>query len=121
MNFDSTWEEEYAERLEYLRRAGQIRSWRRIEHKTKDFPLEVNGCHIAYIQPDFMVMTNSGVIQAHEVKAMGGPVWWARSIDVWKLKRKMFEALHPRMPYLVFTKRAGQWVPWGKTKRRVSR
>ena len=114
MKFDSLLEQEYAFRLELLKRAREIRGWKRLPSKSKNFPLVVDGHHICYHSPDFLVELNNGEIEAHEIKG------WNKSIREWKLKRKLFRVCYPEIEYRTMTKKRGSWVPWPYGKRSIA-
>jgi len=76
--YRSLWEANYARYLEFLKSAGEIKSW---EHEPKTFWFEQikRGCR-SYL-PDFLVVYHSGVEEYHEVKG------WMDDRSKTKLKR----------------------------------
>jgi len=68
----------------------------------KTFKLEVNGHLICSHRVDFVVETKAGKKEVHEYK--GRQFLKPGQGDVWKLKRKLFEALFPEIKYRVITK-----------------
>ena len=86
---DSRFEASYCEQLKMLQQTGEIR-----EYKTEPrYDLTVNGKHITTHYPDFLVTNNQGEDEIHEVKGA--------ETDVWRIKKKLFEALYPETPYHV--------------------
>lgn len=85
--YHSKMEANYAATLDKLKKARdplkRVRSW---ERQVK-IPLVVNGELIANWYCDFRVTYADGHMELHEVKGM--------DTEVWRLKRKLFEALHP--------------------------
>ena len=55
------------------------------------YDLVVNGKRITGHRVDFEVENNNGSIEVHEFKGF--------ATDVWVLKRKLFIALYPDIPY----------------------
>ena len=53
----------------------------------------VNGIRITTHKVDFLVMTKKGKLEVNETKGFPTPEW--------NLKRKLFEALYPDIPYIV--------------------
>lgn len=81
-------EARYAARLDLLKRAGAIKGWERQVR----VPLRVNGKLVCTIVPDFKVWDSKG--------------WWyvetkGFATAVWKLKRKLLQAIHPDVDYRV--------------------
>jgi len=74
-------------------KAGQVVRW---ERQVK-WPLIVNGEKVCGFVPDFRVHGKGGKWWLAEVK--GHPT------AVWKLKYKLFKALHPNVDYRVVTAR----------------
>lgn len=79
--YDSTLEKKKADDLEWMRRAGEIRSWK-AQHC---FALRVNGTMIGNYYIDFRVVGLDNVIDYIEVK--GFPT------DLWRLKFRLTQAL----------------------------
>lgn len=83
----------YARHLDVLKKAGVVRSWtRQVRWK-----LIVNGRLVCTMVPDFRVEWKDGTASLIEVK--GHPT------AVYRLKRKLFEALHPEVDYRVVNAR----------------
>ena len=62
----------------------------------KTFRLDVNGQHICSHRVDFLLTYPDGHKEVLEVKGFVNPVW--------PIKKKLFEALYPDIPYKVVTK-----------------
>ena len=62
----------------------------------KAFPLFVNNKLICTHIVDFWVLNRNGTIEVWDAKGKATPVW--------SIKRKLFEALHPEIPYKVIKK-----------------
>ena len=88
-SYHSQKEAEYAMWLDSLKREGKVK---KIEPQ-KRYDLVVNGLLITTHIPDFLVTLADGRKKIVEVKGFGSPVW--------PIKRKLFEALYPELPYLV--------------------
>lgn len=89
--YHSMKEANYAAELDLLKRAKEIRDW---EPQVR-FDLVVNGLKICTIIPDFRVILADGTEEIHEVKSYG------TMTEIWRLKRKLFEALYPDVIYKV--------------------
>lgn len=76
-------EAQYAAELDLRLKAKDIKRWQR----QVKIPIEVNGYHICNYFIDFVVEHNDGHLEYVEVKGM--------ETDVWKMKWKLCEALHP--------------------------
>jgi hypothetical protein len=85
--------------LDVLKKAGSIAGWDRQIR----WPLVVNGVRVCTIVPDFRVWTSNTEYEFRECKGYAQPVW--------KLKRKLFEALHPDIPYVVIPAREALALP----------
>jgi len=86
---DSIGEADYCNELEYLRRAGEIKSY-----KTQvTYQLEVNGHKICEHRPDFLVTELDGTQAVHEYKGL--------RTAVFNLKHKLFQACYPEIPYYI--------------------
>lgn len=59
----------------------------------KKFDLSVNGVHICNHYVDFLVVENSGAVHVEEFKGF--------ATDLWRIKRKLFEANYPNIRYEV--------------------
>jgi len=85
---DSVGEARYCNKLAMLERAGQL------TYRTQvSFVLPINGKVIGTHIVDFMVTWNGKPEEVHEYKGA--------MTEGWKLKYKLFCALHPDIPYLV--------------------
>lgn len=98
IQYHSKAEAGYAEELDLLKKAKEIKDWDRQVR----FSLDVNGVHIANYYVDFEVIHADGTKELVEVKGrmlMNDPVW--------RMKRKLLEAtfLHdnPDVKYTVVT------------------
>lgn len=90
---DSRGEASYCNKLSLLKKAKEIKSY---ETQIK-FSLSINECRICNHYVDFLVQLPDGTSEVHEYK--GFPT------DVWKLKKKLFEAINPEIPYKVFSRK----------------
>lgn len=82
-------EARYAAYLDLLLKGGRIVRWDRQVR----WPLVVNGKKVCGMVPDFRVWLDDTRYEVHEVKGY--------EEREWRLKRKLFEALHPDVPYVV--------------------
>lgn len=82
-------EAHYAMYLDALLRAKKIKAW---EGQVR-VPLIVNGAKVCVMVPDFLVTHRNGLREYVEVKGFETPVY--------KLKAKLFAALHPDAHYTV--------------------
>lgn len=80
-SYHSTGEARYAEELDFLKMAGDLKSW---ERQVK-IPLIVNGVLICNYYIDFKVITKHNTIQYHEYKGF--------ETMEWRMKWKLFTAL----------------------------
>lgn len=85
----SALERNYCDQLSLLVKAGKINSF----DYAKRYELIVNGMTVGHHKPDFSVITNEGKIEVHETKGMDTPDWI--------LRKKVFEACYPEIPYIV--------------------
>ena len=81
-------ERNYCEQLEMLRKAGDIDSF----EYNKRYELRVNGKLIGHHKPDFTVI-RKGKIEVHETKGF--------ETSDFHLRKNLFEALYPDIPYIV--------------------
>lgn len=90
--YHSRYESGYAVMLHRLLKQGKL-SYVKEQARYK---LDFNGKHICTHLPDFEVgvVRPGGVIHVKVVEAKG------YKTDVYRIKRKLFEALHPDIPYL---------------------
>lgn len=79
----------YCNELSLLKKSGAIADY---ETQFK-IVCDVNGRHVCNHYVDFLVTNNDGTKEFHETKGFDQ--------DVWKLKRKLVEALYPDIPYIV--------------------
>jgi len=61
------------------------------------YPLYVNGKLICKHYPDFFVLNNDATTEVWEAKGIIRPDW--------RIKKNLFEALHPNITYKVITKK----------------
>ena len=80
-HYDSMFEAEYAQSLDYSLKSKTIKSW---ERQVK-LDLKINGTHITNYFIDFVVHHNDGTKEFVEVKGY--------ETDVWRMKWKIFEAV----------------------------
>lgn len=74
------------------------------------YDLHVKGKKICEHYVDFLVTNKDGHLEVHETKGF--------ATAAWNLKRKLFEALHPEIPYHVITGRSRTWRSRSKLKKR---
>jgi len=86
---DSRGEAAYCDQLDMLKKAGEIKDYT----TQKSFELKVNGVTICQHIPDFFVIENDGRETVHEYKGL--------ATAVWRLKKKLFEAVFPEIQYYV--------------------
>lgn len=89
---DSIAEAGYCDTLALLKKAGEIKDYR-IQIL---YDLVVNGKKVCGHRVDFEVENNDGSLEVHEYKGF--------ATAVWVLKRKLFIALYPNIPYRTITK-----------------
>ena len=82
-------EADYCNELCLRKKTKDIRSYS-TQHKIE---IIVAGKRIANHYVDFLVETKGGGFEFHEVKGY--------ATDVWKIKKKLVEALYPEIPYIV--------------------
>ena len=88
--YDSKGEAGYAQDLDLMVKAGEIKSYER----QVSFDLHgVNGGKVCVHRVDFLVLTNEGKQEVHEYKGF--------ATAVWDLKRKLFEDEYPEIEYIV--------------------
>ena len=106
----SRFESDYCEQLKLLVKAGEIKGF---EYSVR-FHLKVNDKKICEHWPDFLVTTNDGKQEVHETKGF--------ATKEWGLKRKLFEALYPDIPYYVIVQQKGKpaWMRKKKVLKRKS-
>ena len=90
---DSRFEAGYCDDLHLLQRAGEIKG---IKNQVT-YDLKVNGRQICTHRVDFVVTNNAGIEEVHECKGFG--------TEVWRIKKKLFEACYPEINYIVITVR----------------
>ncbi len=86
---DSRAEARYCNQLELLRRGKAIKAYR----QQVVLPLAVNGVHICNHRVDFIATFPDGHEEIFEVKGFAN--------EVWPIKKKLTEALYPKMKYNV--------------------
>lgn len=75
----------YAAELDLRLKCGDIKDW----HRQIKVSFEVEGMHIANYYVDFSVDHHDGSLEFVEVKGF--------ETDVWKIKWRLFEALHQKL------------------------
>ena len=107
----SRFEADYCDQLKLLVKAGEIQEF---EYSVR-YILKVNDKTICEHWPDFLVTRNDGGQEVHETKGF--------ATKEWGLKRKLFEALYPNIPYIVIVqqqKRRPSWMPKKRVLKRKS-
>lgn len=82
-------EADYCNELNLMKKAGQILDY----HTQHKIEIKVNGIHITNHYVDFCVLKTKKAMEFHETKGY--------ATDVWKMKRRLVEALFPGIPYIV--------------------
>lgn len=100
--YDSMHEAAVAYELDMMLRAGEITEVR----PQVTFDLNVHGHHVTRHRVDFLVTLKNGSQKVVEAKGMPTPEW--------SIKRELFIALYPNIPYEVVTQKA-RW--YAKKKR----
>jgi hypothetical protein len=90
INFDSEKEANYYAKLKLLERANEIVKF---ERQVK-MPIEINDIHIAYYILDFKVYYPNGDIKYIDIKAQDKKTKKWITTDVFKLKKKLIEAIY---------------------------
>lgn len=90
-SYASKLEANYAWELDQLKKAGEIRDWRRQEK----IEMRVNGYHVCDYKIDFVIEHKDGSEEFVEVKGF--------RTKVWALKWKLFEALYPDVKKRIVT------------------
>jgi hypothetical protein len=90
--YDSKLEAKHAESLDFQLRAGVIKSYKR----QMTFDLSVNEQIITRYKADFFVINLDGSWEVHECKGY--------RVRDFAMRKKLFEALHPRIKIKIFTK-----------------
>lgn len=80
--YHSKKESKYAQDLEFRKKAGDIKDWKRQVR----LDLRAYGKHICYYAMDFIVEHNDGTFEMVEVKGF--------ATDVWRLKWALLEAMN---------------------------
>ncbi len=88
-NHPSKLEASYCQQLQMLQKNGDIIAF----ESQKKYELRVNGKLIGCHKPDFTVIDMNGKVSVHETKGM--------STSDWILRKNLFEALYPDIPYIV--------------------
>ena len=86
---DSIGEAGYCNQLALLVKTKEIKSYK----IQQTYRFKVKGKHITTHRVDFVVTTKEGKIEVHEAKGF--------ATEVWRIKWKLFEALYPKIPYIV--------------------
>jgi hypothetical protein len=94
--YDSKLEAGLAHELDMRRRIGEIREIK----PQHTFELRVNGHLVCRHRVDFLVTMPDGSLKVYEAKG------WAT--EDWRIKRELFLATHPEIPYEVVTAK-GTW------------
>lgn len=92
IRYDSKLEADYADQLEWRKKAGEIL---KIERQVK-VPIHVNGIFICNYVVDFRITLRDGRVQYVECKGVELPVW--------KLKIKLVAALYPDWDWVMVRK-----------------
>lgn len=92
--YDSKLEAGVARELDYLLRAGEIAEWK----PQHTFELRVNDHIVCRHRVDFLVTLKDGSQKVVEAKGF--------ATETWRIKRDLFCALHPDIPYEVVTTRS---------------
>jgi len=87
--YDSKREAEYAQELDLLKRAGEIKDW--IPQYKID--LEVYGQKLWTYKVDFKIINNDGSIELHEVKGKENRDWK----HTWKLLGVIYNKKYPKI------------------------
>ncbi len=86
---DSGYESQYCNKLSLLKKAGEIKFY----EAAPRYILTAHGKTIGHHKPDFIVTNNDDSQEVHEFKGV--------ATDAWRLRKKLFEANYPNIPYLV--------------------
>lgn len=90
--YDSKKEASYAQELDLRLRAKDIKEWTR----QVKVPLKINGYQITNYYLDFKIIHNDDSVEWIEIKGF--------ETEVWRLKKKLFEALLPEIsPGSIYT------------------
>jgi len=103
---DSIFEADYCNSLQILEKAGEIESFKIYPR----FELKIGETHVCDHYPDFLVFKKDGTSEVHETKGPQG--------EVWRLKKKLFEACYPDIPYHIILD--GRSYDVQKNKKRVT-
>jgi len=100
--FDSKLERDYADRLEILKAAGEIKEWwlKPMRLRISDTP-EAKGKKALYYSPDFGVLANDGTYELHETKGHMRNAAWNRL--------RVSATEHP-FKFVLVTKVRGAWT-----------
>lgn len=105
----SIFEADYCNQLHILKLANEIK---RYEIQVK-FSLKIADHHITNHYVDFLITKNDGTLEVHETKGF--------ATSDWNLKRKMFEAQYPDIPYIVIKKERKRYGRSYKRKRNIGK
>jgi hypothetical protein len=106
VNYRSKDEAGYAERLDVLIHAGQVRAWR----KSPSFALVVNSIKVGRYTPDFEVVYMDGHRELVEVKGWASPDY--------RLRSALFRACYPGEVLQVVDGKGRPWVDPATAARR---
>lgn len=90
--YDSTLECNYAQQLDWRKKAGEIKRW---ESQYK-LELKINDRHICNYYVDFLVELFDGKVEYHEVKGF--------ETSLWRLKWKMVKAIYCNNDFILIKK-----------------
>jgi hypothetical protein len=99
-------EAEYAMYLDWLVKAGEIKSWDQVK-----IDLKVNGVHITNYFVDFKVVTKNDTIQYHEYKGMVTIEWQMK----WNLLHALINEIDPGAELIVI-KHTSKYNPFKKSR-----
>lgn len=89
IKFDSEKEGKYYTKLKMLKRAGEVKDFK----LQVPFEIKVNKIYIAKYLLDFQVIYSDGTVEYIDIKAKTKEGKWITT-DVFKLKKKLVEAIH---------------------------
>ena len=98
ITYHSKFEAEYAQKLDWRLKAGDIGYWKR----QIKIPLDVNGEHICNYFIDFLIVYNNAALELIECKGAETPVWKLK----WKLFLAIYKKKHPNV-LITLVKRTG--------------
>jgi hypothetical protein len=101
--YHSTGEMNHAQQLDLLKKAGDIRDWKR----QVKIDLKVKGVHIANYFMDFVVENNNGSIELIEYKGMETLLWKMK----WNLLHALKDELFPPGTIITLVKHQSKYKP----------